>query len=92
MLFRKSPKWKATKTESELNELARFLDIAIKLESEVRLDLKRVKLIRELIKKEQARQTKYNHGCYYCPVCGSEVSKDDEQCPYCRRNFVRRCK
>lgn len=29
---------------------------------------------------------------YYCPLCGGEVSKDDEQCPYCRRNFVRRCK
>ena len=87
MLFRKSPKWKATKTESELNELARFLDIAIKLECKVMLDPKCVKQIRELVKKEQTRQVKYDYGCYFCPVCGNEVGVDDEYCSYCGQHF-----
>ena len=88
MLFRKSPKWKATKTESELNELARFLNIAIKLECNVEFEPKRVKQIMELVKKAQPREVLTDYGFTLCPHCGSDVGEYDEYCRQCGQHLL----
>ena len=87
MLFRKRKKPEPKKTESELNELARFLDIAIKLESNVRIEFERVKLIRELIKKAQPRAVITDYGFTLCPHCESDVDEYDEYCRQCGQHL-----
>ena len=88
MLFRKSPKWKATKTESELNKLAKFLDIAIKYNCNVEFSPDRVKQIWELVKKAQPRAVITDHGFTLCPHCESDVDEYDEYCRQCGQHLL----
>lgn len=88
MLFRKRKKPEPKKTESELNDLADFLDIAIKCECNVELSVKRVKQIRELVKKAQPREIILDYGFTLCPVCGSDVDEYDAYCCNCGQHLL----
>jgi len=88
MLFRKRKKPEPKKIKSELNDLAEFLDMAIKLECNVEFELKRVKQIRELVKKAQPRAVITDYGFTLCPHCESDVDKDDEYCRQCGQHLL----
>lgn len=88
MLFRKRKKPEPKKTESELNKLAEFLDMAIKLECNVELSPDRVKQIRELVKKSQPRAVITDYGFTLCPHCESDVDEYDEYCRQCGQHLL----
>ena len=79
---------KGKKAEAELNELARFLNIAIKYNCNVEFSPDRVKQIRELVKKEQPREIILDYGFTLCPVCGSDVDEYDIYCRQCGQHLL----
>ena len=88
MWFKKRKKPEPKKAESELNELASFLKIAIELECKVEFEPKRVKQIWELVKKAQPRAVITDYGFTMCPHCESDVDEYDEYCRQCGQHLL----
>lgn len=74
-------------SDTEINNMARFLHIAEQLGGNVKIDPQGVRLFLKLIKKAQRREIITDYGFKLCPHCERDVNEYEEYCSLCGQHL-----